>query len=558
MPVSTQHTSAGVYTSYKDLSAYGKRAISSIYGTVGQARRGPVNTKVRILDGTDFTNTFGKRDPQYGFMGYAADLLAPQSNYGYYVRLVNNAKYALAHLTVDDVNASVQKINLSVNTVDGQIAGVAEPDDIGFLPTDPGIDHVVGTFYAADPGDWNNDVAILVSPACPKGLDPIKNRGKYNTQLFKISVYENYVNEFSAPVEEYTVSLDEYKDEFDKQYQIEEVLSDSKYIRFKLNEYRYSNLSFVTSAFVFLKGGSDGDAVGTDATAQAFLDHFADPEELAVNLLIDTHVSNHVVHRAMSSAASNHVNCHCIAVVPQEYSGSVNKIAQYRRNVLNLRVDNMSLYTGRIQVFDSHTARRFYIPCGGYVGSVYLYVDRTRGSHFAPAGVRASEQLKILDMDYYFDQEERDALTDVQVNYFRKLPNNLGIVLWEQATLLDTPSAFQMTSIKRLTGLILASSQASARVGLFDPNDSILRDQLDAIVDDIMRDLSGKRAFRAGSGRSNRGYEIVCNEKNNTPATIANGDLVLDIVFDPTRVTKRIGVRFNINPKGSTATSFVA
>jgi phage tail sheath protein FI len=218
----------------------------------------------------------------------------------------------------------------------------------------------------------------------------------------------------------------------------------------------------------------------------------------------------------------------------------------------------MSLYTGRVQVFDSHTARRYFVPCGGYVASVYLYVDRTRGSHFAPAGVKASEQLKILDMDYYFDQEERDALTDVQVNYFRRLPNNLGIVLWEQATLLDTPSAFQMTSIKRLTGLVLASSQSAARIGLFDPNDSILRDQLDAIIDDIMRSLSGARAFRPGSGRSNRGYQIVCNDKNNTADTIANGDLVIDIVFDATRTTKRIGVRFNINPKGSTATSFVA
>ena len=558
MPVTNQHSSAGVYTSYRDQSAYGKRVNSSVYGTVGQARRGPINVKTRVLDPTDYTNIFGKRDPKYGPMGCAAELMAAQSSYGYYVRLVNNAKYAVAHLSVDDVNASVQKLNLSVNTVNGDIQGIAEPDDLGFLPNDPGVDHMIGSFYAADPGDWNNDVSVLISPSCPKGLDPIKNRGKYNQKLFKISVYENYVNEFSAPVEEHTVSLDDYKDEFDVQYQIEEVLKNkSRYLRFKLNEYRHPNLLFVTSAFVFLQGGSDGDAVGYDATAQAFLDHFSDPEELAVNLLVDTHVSNHVVHRAMSSAAGNHVNCHCIAVVPQEYAGSVNRIAQYRRNVLNLRVDNMSLYTGRVQVFDSHTARRYFVPCGGYVASVYLYVDRTRGSHFAPAGVKASEQLKILDMDYYFDQEERDALTDVQVNYFRRLPNNLGIVLWEQATLLDTPSAFQMTSIKRLTGLVLASSQSAARIGLFDPNDSILRDQLDAIIDDIMRSLAGARAFRPGSGRSNRGYQIVCNDKNNTADTIANGDLVIDIVFDATRTTKRIGVRFNINPKGSTATNFV-
>jgi hypothetical protein len=34
--------------------------------------------------------------------------------------------------------------------------------------------------------------------------------------------------------------------------------------------------------------------------------------------------------------------------------------------------------------------------------------------------------------------------------------------------------------------------------------------------------------------------------------------LIMDIILDPTRTTKRIGVRFNINPKGSRATDFVA
>ena len=552
--MASQHSSAGVYTKSNDLSGYGARTKTTVVGTVGQARQGPVNKRVNPKDDADFTDIFGKRDPKYGMMMYCADSISANTANAHYVRLVNNAKYAVCFLTVDDMRAKVQKLSLAKNTVNGVVTGVLEPSDVGFLPTDPGIDNIIGAFICENPGEWNNSVSIKVSSSCPKGLDPVAHRSKYNTKIFQIEVFLGYAGTYSAAAETHLVTLDEYKDEFDVQYLIEDKLKNSKYIRFVRNDYMVGSVSFVSSAFTFMGGGDDGDRITEDQIAEAYIEHFSDPEELAVNLLVDTDLSGHIVQRAMQSVADKHINCHVIGNVPSDQQ-SVNAAVRYRRNTLNLRSQNMSLYTCDIQMFDAHTGRKLWVPCTGYVAGVYCYVDNTRGSYFAPAGIKASANMRILDMRYFYDQDDRDALTDAQINYFRKLPNNLGTALWEQATLLDTPSAFQMVAIQRLTGFVLASAAKTCKIGLFDPNDDILRSYLKEMVEDILRAIRRNRGLRT---RNSDGYVIVCDDRNNTDDTIANGDLIMDIILDPTRTTKRIGVRFNINPKGSRATEFVA
>jgi hypothetical protein len=44
--MASQHSSAGVYTKSNDLSGYGARTKTTVVGTVGQARQGPVNKPI--------------------------------------------------------------------------------------------------------------------------------------------------------------------------------------------------------------------------------------------------------------------------------------------------------------------------------------------------------------------------------------------------------------------------------------------------------------------------------------------------------------------------------
>lgn len=556
MPINSNHTSAGVYTGVRDLSAgEGNTLSTSVVGIVGGARRGPVNQRVPVLNPSALSNTFGKRDPKYGLSLYIARQISKQTNQLFYVRLTKNAKYAVLVVSVDDPEAVVPKISITPYVDDaGNIVGVDDPKQLGFLPTDVLNDNVIGYIICENPGEWNNEISVQIRPAVPKGLDAVRDRKIYNAKLFYVEVFQNY-QQGSAPIEQMQCTLEDYADDLGRQYRFETAcVNESSTIRFMRNEYFTHDIDFLSSDFAFMAGGSDGDKVTSDMMAQAYQDYFGDPEEQRITLLVSGGLDDHIVHRGMVLAANNHINCHVIGAVPMEEQ-SVAKAIRYRRQTLNINARNMSLYSPHIKEFDEDTGRYIWVPIVGQVCAAYCMTDNNRGTWFAPAGITASANLQVYGSNALYDQASRDALAREQINYLRKLPENLGggYAIWEAFTLLNTDSAFQQVPIQRMVGYILEVAQRQARTGLFDPNDSVLRDTLVAKIEKFLEEIRLGRGLRTGSTGS-AGYKVVCDETNNTNQTIENGDLIIDIVLDPTRMTRRLIYRFNINPKGSTAT----
>lgn len=554
--INTTHKSAGVYTSVTDLSPGAASLAASVVGMVGMAAKGSINKRVPVRSPDDLTNIFGKRDPRYGLGLYIAEPISEQTNSMMYVRLAKNAKYAVAVLTVDDPAAVQPVIRLS-NYVDdnGDVVGVNSPDQLGFLPTDPLNDNIIGYFILENPGKWNDQMSLQVRPSVPLGLNAFDDRRSYNPKQFYVDEFQNFENG-SSPAQTHTCTLFDYKDDFDKQYRITTCLEeDDSNFRFIQNEYFVHDIEFLTTDFVFMKGGDDGDKLTSDDIAKGFEDYFGDPEEVRVTLLVSSGLDDHILHRSMKATADKHINCHVIGSFPTAYQ-SVTKAIQYRRQILNLNTRNVSLYTSDIKIFDKDTGRYLWVPCVGQVAAAYCLTDNNRGQWFAPAGITASAKLNILGLRFKYDQEDRDAFTREQINYIRKLPAVLGggYAIWEASTLLNTDSAFQMVPIQRMVSYVLEVCHRSAKIGLFDPNDDILRQQLKAMVEKFLEEIKLARGLRGGNSGS-QGYVVVCNDVNNTPQTIANGDLVMDIILDPTRMTKRIIYRFNINPKGSTSTT---
>lgn len=554
MPINSTHSSAGVYTARKDLSVGAFSPSTAVVGMAGMARKGKINTPVPIRSKDDLKNIFGLKDPKYGFGLYVAHPISKQTNELYYVRLVNGAKYAVIALTVDDPTESIPQYRLT-NYVDdnGDIVGITDPNELGFLATDALNDNLVGYFLLENPGQWNNEVAIRIRSNVPLGLDAYSNRSAYNDKLFKLDVYFNYA-EGSAPAETYVLCLNQYQDDLNRQYEIVYALeNESETIRFKKNPYfiRNHDPAFYVSDFGYFQGASDGQAATTDQLAKAYLDHYSDPEELRVTLLVSPGIDNHVIHRAMQQAASQHINCHAIMYAPKD-SQTVNRYIRYRKQTLNLNTPNASLYSPDCRVFDEDTGRYLEFSGAGQVAAVYCFTDNNRGTWFAPAGIQASSVLDIIGLTQKYDQDDRDALTREQLCYIRKLPVQIGggFAVWEASTLLNAPSAFQQIQIQRMVGYVLEQAHSLCMTGLFDPNDAVLREHLKGGTEDFLEEIKLARGLRGGESGSD-GYAVVCDETNNTPQTIQNGDLILDIVLDPTRTTKRIIYRFTLNPKGS-------
>lgn len=537
--------SAGVYTNIIDLSERTPNVTTSIAAFVGPAERGDVGVPVLLFDKEDRRAKFGDLNPQkYGFSGYCADTFLKVANRAYYVRVVNNAKTALAYLSVDDLDATNPVIRLSNNVEDRSTRplGVVDPmKNVGFLPTDPGVENIPGFFCAKDPGLWNQELTIIVHPSNPARV-PIRGNG-HNPRHFKVSIYQGRFVAGSAPTETFLVSRSYEVNENGQQMFIEDVInSGSKLVRYK-NNALCPLFDVVTMAEETLAGGTDGDAVTDDQIMEAW-NLYLDSERIDVGLLVNAGYTSHAVHHHLANIAKKRGDSFAILDMPRTMQ-SPSAAANYRRNILNMNSYYAGIYTPYVVVYDKFTDRQLEVPISGHVAAVFAFMDANRAYWFAPAGMDVAT-LDVLGITEMYKQGARDALDEAQINYVRKLPRGAGYVLWNQSTLYSVTSSLQNINVSRLSMTILKACSKFTRNKLFDPNDSFLRAEVQAEADSFMEPIK--------TGRGVYEYSNVCDSRNNPADVVGNGDLVLDMIYDPTIFTKRVHVRFNLNPKGSRMT----
>lgn len=547
--VSSSNKSAGVYNKITDLSQRIGNVTTSIAAFVGMAERGDVMKPVPFFDTEDRRQKFGDLNPEkYGMSGYSANTFIKAANRAFYVRVVNQAKTAVAYFTVDDPDATNPVIRLANNSAIGstQPVGVEDPmNTLGFLATTPGIENVMGFFCAKDPGIWNNKLTIAVYPANPKGV-PIRGNG-HDPFKFYVDVFEGTYIVGMMPQEHHLVSRSYGVDENGDQTFIEDVINEqSTRIRFKNNSL-CKTFDIVKSANVTLGGGTAGLPV-TNAQLMEGWNLYRDSERIDIGILVNAGQTSFEIHHYLAELARDRGDAFAVLDMPSNYQDVADAV-NYRRNTLNLNSYYAGLYTPRVLEYDEYTDRQIWVPISGYVAACIATMDARYNVWWAPAGIE-NGRLDVLGVEVaYNKQGARDALDAAQINYVRKLPQNLGYCIWNQSTLYAVTSNLQYINVVRLTMTVLKASNKFTTDKLFDPNDSFLRAEIKGAADEYMEDIK--------KGRGVYAYSNVCDERNNTNESIANRDLILDMLFEPTIFTKRVHLRFALNPKGSTVTDLV-
>lgn len=534
----------GVYTYVKDLSERPANVATSIAAFVGAAPRGPVGEITLITDFSEYKSQFGFGDASYGYMAYSVEPFLNQSSYCYVTRVVNGALTAGCYWTCDDTNATNPQFSMSVWTNPSTSApqGVADPlNTLGFTAATPGVTNMMAYFCAIDPGAWNNGIVVEIRPSNPAGV-AIRGNG-HEPLHFYVDVYASKVSGASTPDESFLVTRHYETDGEGNQLFIDDVINkQSKLIRVVNNEL-CPEVPIVNTASVILDGGDDG-APPTDSQIAEAWELYDDPEEIAVDILVNCGYTNYVVQHKMNSVAEQRGDSIAILDMPSDMQDVADAI-NYKNNILNLSSYYSAIYSSDLLIYDSINDTKLYVPPSGYIAAAFAKADTQRALWFAPAGIELGT-LDILGTRTHYDQGARDSLDLAQVNPIRKMPRGGGYVIWGQSTTQATATSFQYVNVVRLVQFVLRRAKASTLRGVFNPNDQLLRDRIKAIADGIMEPIR--------TGRGVYEYENICDTRNNTNNTIANGDLVLDMVFDPVIAAKRIHVVFNINPTGSTAT----
>lgn len=533
----SNNPSPGVYTKEIDLSQRVAAVSTSIGAIVGASDKGPVMERTLITSYTNFIATFGKPNPRTSFMHYAALAFLETSNRLYVTRVVNQALTAGAYLSVDDLEATTPILSLT-NFDDGtnQPLGKLDPfNTLEFDPQQPGIENVLLFFCAANPGKWNNDIFIRVRPSTKRGLD-----APDDPYVFYVDVFLNYTSPRQQPDESFLVSREYKLDGFGNQLYIEEVINNrSKIIRVRNNPYAPARVKILTTATEFLAGATNGAAV-TEGLINQGWELYRDPEQVDVNILINGGYSTPAVQLKMDEICQDRMDCIAVLDVPSNYQEVASAI-EYRRNDLNLDSSRSAMYAPDLLILDTFNDLRLYVPPSGHVAAAYALTDSVAETWFAPAGMFRGD-LNVLGVRHIYNEGDRDALTDAQVNAIRVIPG-AGYKIWGADTLQSMASALSNVNVRRLLNFIEKSISIAALYSVFEPNDKILWDRLREMVERFLKPI------RAGRGLYS--FTVVCDESNNVPETIAAGDTILDVYLDPVIPAKRIYLNAIVTKTGA-------
>lgn len=557
------HSSPGSYVNEKDRSQFVRAVSTSIGAVVGPSAKGPVMETVLVTNEEEFISTFGKPDSRHSLMHYAALEFLSKSSRLYVTRVVNDSETsgalplsAGAIFSVDEVTAQNPRPKLTVFD-DGQSNAKGKYDPFNTFvfppPSTPGSLNQLFMICAINPGEWNNQLYVEIRP----NIKPmVSGSDEFYDDLnaFYVDVWVDYKSPRQPKDESFLVRRVEALDGYGNQLYIEEVINkQSKLIRVR-NNTAAPEIKLKESCSCFLQGATNGGRVTMGQVLRGW-DLYKDPEHINVNILIQAGAPpgmNNLqdiadIQRRMADIARNRMDAIAVLDIPSKLQATADAIA-YRTGDLNLDSSYAAIYTPDVQILDKFNDMQVWVPPSGFVAAAYARTDGNAAVWFAPAGMERGA-LNIGESRVIYNQGHRDALTDAQINAIRYFPNGSGYKIWGADTMQTMASALSNVPVRRLMNMIEKAIGIANLYSVFDPNDQILRSHIRGMIERYLqpiRDAGGLYWF-----------QVVCDDSNNPPSSVAAGILNVDTYFDPTITAKRIRLNANILKTGASYREFV-
>ena len=170
------------------------------------------------------------------------------------------------------------------------------------------------------------------------------------------------------------------------------------------------------------------------------------------------------------------------------------------------------------------------VPTCGHVMGVYARVIENRGIHKAAAGVDAVVR-GFVEMEKQITPAELSTLNPIGVCVIMSRPN-AGIVIWGARSLNSTDSTMRYVTDGLLNLNIKRSLYNGTQFAVFEPNDENLWSRVEATCKAFLETLRQSGALK---GNADEAYYVTVDDTNNTDATIAEGQLNIEIGYAPVK-----------------------
>lgn len=518
------YVSPGVYTREKDISQIIPNIATTTAALVGYSPKGDVDDYRLITNSQQFIEEYG--EPVLGqYFHYTALAFLENGNKLYCMRVHNGAKYGGVKIMYSGGTNAAIAAGASTKTFQA-ISGV----------------NLLFYIFGKDPGTWNNDLGIRVTNS---------DAAAYT---FDIEVYEKDADGVYQEVESWSVSRKHKIDGFGRQMYLETRINGySKYIAVADSAVADTTMPVAQATTLALAQGAVGSAV-SDSNVATGWDVFANPDEVDVRLLINGGYSGTTVQSKMKTIAESRKDCIAILDVPSDQIASVTSTTDWRTITQNFNSSYCALYSPWTKVNDPYNDVIVEVPPSGYVASMMAYNDYVADPWYAPAGFNRG-LLNVLGLTKIYTEGERDTLYAEQINPLQTYIGE-GHVIWGQKTEKTSASALDRVNVRRLLITIEKSISATLRYFAFEPNNENTRFRVTAMVDEYMNKLSARGAFQTEAGDS--GFRVVCDATNNTPATIDDNELHVDIFIKPTKAAEFIQLQAIITTTGASFEELIA
>jgi len=368
-------------------------------------------------------------------------------------------------------------------------------------------------------------------------------------------------------VESWNVSTEEAKvDDLTQSMYVENRINEnSTYIRVTFNpSYKNTALTnFATSSWQTLGGGTntsniaigvDGNEAPAAAVFTAAVNLYANSEDNRIGVFIDGDKDNTTKSTTVQMCATRK---DCMFITDCPSASVVNNLGDEADDLVTwstglyaaypeFNTSYAAAYGNWLDIKDKYSNKYRWIPASGYVAGIYIKCIEAGG--LAPAGLNRAELTGIRRLAWNPSLSERDDIYKHNVNSIVSF-SGLGKYVWTQKTMLQKESIFGYVH-GRLTFLLLEQKVAdAAKYYLQEPNTALKRQQFLIDIEPVFNTAKGLGSIED--------FRLVCDETNNSPETIAKGELRCDIFVKPVYAITYIRLHF-IGTKTGTSFAEVA
>jgi phage tail sheath protein FI len=260
----------------------------------------------------------------------------------------------------------------------------------------------------------------------------------------------------------------------------------------------------------------------------------------------DPIVSNDMISYAELRATQPSGGDRFVLITPPKGSSAA-QAADWLQYTLGQKSKWAAVYWPWIKVADPLAApaqagkvRALTIPPGGHVAGIYARVDQTRNVGKAPAGMVDGALRGLIGLERVVTQADRDLVVPKMINPLID-STQTGKAVWGART-IAAEADWRYINARRLFMLLEKEVFNSTHWTVFENNGpglwARIKSQLNAY-------LSGKfnEGYFAGSTAS-QAFFVVCDETNNTPTTIGQGQIITDIGVATNKPSEFVRFRF--------------